>query len=110
MRALSAVIRSRLSFFFEISFPAGAAVWPGAGGEVGASEGMVAVVFPEWDFCRPRECSSGEKKSLTKSGGSLHLLVSRGPRNDPSGAWSVGGVGLGGLASSPELSAGGKGA
>ena len=26
--------------------------------------------------------------------GTLVLEVSRGPRNDPSGAWSVGGVGL----------------
>ena len=110
VRALSAVIRSRLSFLFALSFPAGAAVWLGAGGEVGASEGMVAVVFPEWVLCRPWECSSGAKKSLTKAGGSVLLLVSRRPRNDPSGAWSVGGVRLGGLVSSPELSVGGEGA
>ena len=50
VRALSAVIRWRLSFFFALSFPVGAAVWPGAGGEVGASEGMVAIVCPEWAF------------------------------------------------------------
>ena len=110
MRALSAVIRLRLSFFFSLSFPAGSAVWPGAGGEVEASKGMVAVVFPEWDFCRPRECSSGAKKSLTKAGGSLLFLVSRRPWNDPSGAWRVEEVGLGGLTSSPELSVGGEGA
>ena len=61
-------------------------------------------------FCRPRECSSGAKKSLTMAGGSVLLLVSCRPRNDPSGAWSVGGVRLGGLASSPELSLGGEGA
>ena len=41
--ALSAVIRSRLSFLFALSFPAGSAVWPGAGGEVGASEGMLSL-------------------------------------------------------------------
>ena len=77
---------------------------------MGASEGMVAVVFPEWVLCRPRECLSGANESLTKAGGSLILLVSRCPRNDPSGTWSVGGVGLGGIVSSPELSVGGEGA
>ena len=45
-----------------------------------------------------------------KAGGSLLLLVLRRPRNDPSGTWSVGGGGIGGLASSPELSVGGDGA
>ena len=39
----------------------------------------------------------------------LFLVVSRRPQNDLSGAWSVVGVGLGGLASSPELSVGGEG-
>ena len=63
VRALSAVIRSRLSFPFALSFPAGAAVWLGAGGEVGASEGMVAVVFPEWVLCHSRECLSGANES-----------------------------------------------
>ena len=37
------------------------------------------------------------------------LGVLRRPRNDPSGTWSVRKVGLGGLASSPELSVGGEG-
>ena len=38
------------------------------------------------------------------------LGVSRRPRNDPLGAWSVWEVRLGGLASSSELSIGGEGA
>ena len=65
-------------------------------------------------FCRPRECLSGAKKIfdcglLAEAVWYVLLLVSRRPRNDPSGAWSVGGVRLGGLASSPELSVGGEG-
>ena len=66
-------------------------------------------------FCRPRECSSGAKKSfddgsLADAGWYVLLLVSRRPRNDLSGAWSVGGVSLGGLALSPELSLRSEGA
>ena len=34
-----------VSFFLALLLPAGAAVWLGAGGEVGASDGMVAVVM-----------------------------------------------------------------
>ena len=42
-------------------------------------------------FCRPRECLSGAKKSfddgsLAEAGWCMLLLVSRRPRNDPSGA------------------------
>ena len=33
------------SFFLALIFPAGAAVWLGARGEVGASDGMVAVAM-----------------------------------------------------------------
>ena len=64
-------------------------------------------------FCRPRECSSGEKKvldygSLAEAVWYVLLWVSRRPQNDLSGAWRVGGVSLGGLDSSPELSVGGE--
>ena len=66
-------------------------------------------------FCRPRECASGAKNisddgSLYEAGWYVLLLVSRRPQNDPSGALRVGGVSLGGLASSLELSVGGEGA
>ena len=62
MCALSAVIRSRLSFFFAISFPVGGAVWLGAGGEVGASEGMVAVAFPIGFFVVPGNVRRGRMR------------------------------------------------
>ena len=71
--------------------------------------------FSRVGFCCPRECSSGAKKvfdygSLAEAVWYVLFLVLRRPRNDPLGAWSVGGVSLGGLASSLELSVGGEGA
>ena len=67
------------------------------------------------EFCRPWECLSGAKKvsdygSLAEAVWYVILLVTRRPRNYPSGPWSVGGVSLGGLASSLELSVRGEGA
>ena len=43
-------------------YPAGAAVWLGAGGEVGASDGMISVAMSHvLAFCRPQDCSSGAR-------------------------------------------------
>ena len=67
-------------------------------------------------FFRPRDCLSGARKapdygSLAEDSWEILFMgVSRRPRNDLSGAWSVRGVRVGGLASSPELSVGGEGA
>ena len=108
------VSRWPVSFFLALPFPASAAVWIGAGGEVGASDGMVSVVCPARDFVIPG-CLSGARKvpdygSLAEAVWYVLLGVSRCPRNDPSGAWRVGGVRLGGPASSLELSVVGEGA
>ena len=105
-----------VSFFLALLLPAGAAVWLGAGGEVGASDGMVAVACPALACRHTRDCLSGARKapddgSFAEDSWQVLLLgVSRCPRNDPLGVWSVGGVGLGGLALYPELSVRGKGA
>ena len=83
-----------VSFFFALLSPASAAVWLGAGGEVGASDGMIAVAMSRvLAFLRPRDCSSGARELY--DGGyldeglgadTLVLGVSLCPRNDPSGA------------------------
>ena len=80
-----------VSFFFALISPAGAAMWLGAGGEVGASDGMINVaVSGVLAFRHPRDCSSGARELC--DGGyldeglgadSLVLGVSHFPRNDP---------------------------
>ena len=52
-----------VSFFLALLLPTGAAVWLGAGGEVGASNRMVAVAMSRVLACRcPRDCSSGARE------------------------------------------------
>ena len=53
---LCAVDRGRVvSFLFSLPSPSGTAVWIGAGGEVGASDGMIAVAMSHvwWRFVVP---------------------------------------------------------
>ena len=63
VRTLWAVDRWQVvSFFLALLLPYGAAVWLGARGEVGASDGMVAVAMYRVLACRrPRDCSSGAR-------------------------------------------------
>ena len=52
-----------LSFFLALLSPYGVAVWLGAGGEVGASNEMIAVAMsPVLAFQLPRDCSSGARE------------------------------------------------
>ena len=64
VRTLGAVdIWRVVSFFLALLLPAGAAVWLGAGGEVGTSDGMVAVAMSRMLACRcPQDCSSGARE------------------------------------------------
>ena len=86
MRALWTVGRRRVCFFLALLIPSGAAVWLGAGGELGASNGMDTVACPAWDFFVPGIFRWGQ-------GGSWLWLVGRG---------LLAGTVLGGLAPSPE--------
>ena len=101
-----------VSFFLALILPASAAVWLGAGGEVGASAGMIAVKASRVLVCRcPRFYSSGAME-ICDSGwldkglvaDTLVLEVLRRPRNDLLGAMERrrGGASCEGLASSPE--------
>ena len=64
VRTLCAVERWRVvSFFLALLLPAGAAVWLGTGGEVGASGGMIAVAMSCVLACRlPQDCSLGARE------------------------------------------------
>ena len=66
VRTLWAVERRRVvSFFLTLLLPAGAAVWLGAGGEVGESDGMITVAMSRVLVCRrPRDFSSGGEGAL----------------------------------------------
>ena len=101
-----------ISFFLALLLPAGAAVWLGAGGEVGASNGMVAVAMYRvlacrhpWDFSLgARELCDGGWLGRGLVADTLVLEVSRRHRNDPLGAMERGrsGASREGLALSPE--------
>ena len=100
-----------VSLFFTLLSPAGAAVWLGASGEVGESDGMVAVAMSgvRWRFVVPRIVRKGRGRclrvaSLMRASG--QMLWSWGYRVVPGmisrGQWNVGvGASLEGLASSP---------
>ena len=69
-----------VSFFFALLYPAGAAVWLGAGGEVGASDGMIAVVMfrVRWRFVVPEifcrgQGSCGTVACLAGASGGMNL-------------------------------------
>ena len=52
-----------VAFFFALLLPVGAAVWLGAGGEVGASDRMIAVAMSRVLVCRrPRDFFSGARE------------------------------------------------
>ena len=52
-----------VSFFFALLLPAGVAVWLGAGGDVGASDGMITVAMSRVLVCRrPRDCLPGARE------------------------------------------------
>ena len=83
VRTLWAVDRGRLvCFLFSLPSPAGAAVWLGARGEVGASNGMIAVAMSRvrWRFvvpvivCRGRG-SCGTVACLTGASGQDDLVL-----------------------------------
>ena len=90
-----------VSFFLALLTPSGAAVWLRAGGEVGASDGMIAVVMSRvLAFRRPRDFLSGARElcdcGLLDEGlgaDTLVLGVLRSPRNDPPGTMERGGRG-----------------
>ena len=56
-----------VSFFFALLFPVSAAVWLGAGGEVGASDGMIAVAMSrvQWRFVVPGIVRQGRGSCVT---------------------------------------------
>ena len=101
-----------VSFFLALLSPAGAAVWLGAGGEVGASDGMIAVAMSHvrWRFVVPGIVHRGQGRCvtvaiLTRASG--HMIWSWGSLFVPGmirrGIWIVGGgASLEGLASSSE--------
>ena len=91
-----------VSFFFALPFPAGADVWLGAGGKVGASDRMIVVAMShvQWRFVVPIIVCWGKGScvkvaSLARALGrvALVLRVLRCPQNDPSGAIERGGRG-----------------
>ena len=66
VRMLGAVDRERVgSFPFLLTPLSGAAAWLGAGGEVGASDGMIAVAMyrVEVALCRPRNGPLGARET-----------------------------------------------
>ena len=66
VRTLGEVDRERVVYFpFLLNPLAGAAAWLGAGGEVGASDGMIAVAMyrVEVALCRPRNGPSGARET-----------------------------------------------
>ena len=71
-----------VSFLFALPSLAGAAVWLGAGGEVGASDGMIAVVMSRvrWRFVVPGifrrgRGSCGTVASLAGASGRYALVL-----------------------------------
>ena len=103
MRTLWAVDRGRVvSFLFALPSLAGAAVWLGDGGEVEASNDMIAVAMSRvrWHFVVPGIVRRGRGRcravaSLARASGqdTLVLRVLCRPRNDPPGAMEHGGQG-----------------
>ena len=91
-----------VSFLFSLPSPAGSALWLGAGGEVGASDSMIAVAMScvRWRFVVPRIVRQGRGSCVTAASlvgasgrNDLVLRVLLCLRNDPSGAMERGGRG-----------------
>ena len=89
-----------VSFLLALPSPVGAAVWLGARGEVGVSNGMIDVAMSRvwWRFVVPRIVCQGQGSCVTVAslvGGSgrdaLVLRVLCRPWNDPPGAMERGG-------------------